>query len=586
MSDLNIEPLLEWAKTNGAAINEFIVFKEVPGRGIGAFVNGKIDPSKPNISIPIKLTLNPQQAKEFFQTSFDGAEDINSITKHFLNYQRFLGEDSFWYQYIKLLPEGRDIGSPLYWTAPEKKYLNGTNLGASLAEFFSSFVEEWFDSVKLIPANLRDADYEENLNFYQSFKEGALNEDALFETITKYDSLKWTSFPCYLWATMIFKSRSFPFLLVDEDADPKYSMLLPVVDLLNHDPNSYVSWMLDESKQNFLLNNNLSSILNIGDELFNNYGGKGNEELLLGYGFVIEENKNDSVALRIKLPLDVLPQVEKFGINLPRLEDYTTSKFNLKPSKRSTDYKEFEKGVLFYCNEQDLLPRNLVNLFGYLVKNEIELMMSLRMRLGGLTQLRNALEQKLSVIKAAAKITDSNTALNKALVYKRNQTKLFTKMLVELKDQEKRILKDQKSKLWDLKKILKKDDLFGKSLLLTFGMVDAPAIEELGLQDQFFLLWLIRCANRKDQDFLPEWIAKLFHEISLKVKVSADDKAAYAELHNFLFPALSERIPEVYAHGDWGVSQFVISGMLLQLISYTRGSKDSIILVEPVAISL
>ena len=41
-----------------------------------------------------------------------------------------------------------------------------------------------------------------------------------------------------------------------------------------------------------------------GEEVFNCYGPKGNEELLLSFGFVVDDNPTDSTAVSVGLPPD------------------------------------------------------------------------------------------------------------------------------------------------------------------------------------------------------------------------------------------------------------------------------------------
>jgi hypothetical protein len=74
------------------------------------------------------------------------------------------------------------------------------------------------------------------------------------------------------------------------------------VDSLNHARGTPVSWSIDrptETKERSLsLVSHKSN--NAGEELYNNYGPKPNDELLLGYGFVLPNNPDD--ALLLKLP--------------------------------------------------------------------------------------------------------------------------------------------------------------------------------------------------------------------------------------------------------------------------------------------
>lgn len=61
-----------------------------------------------------------------------------------------------------------------------------------------------------------------------------------------------------------------------------------------------------------------SSICEAGSQLFNNYGAKPNEELLLGYGFVLNPNPDDIVNLRLgtaSLPEPINEKLQSKGLD-------------------------------------------------------------------------------------------------------------------------------------------------------------------------------------------------------------------------------------------------------------------------------
>jgi hypothetical protein len=79
----------------------------------------------------------------------------------------------------------------------------------------------------------------------------------------------------YIWAASIFTSRGFDSTLVFPNlALEQFSVLYPFVDSLNHDMNAKVDW--DMGSEAFTLNT--YETLKQGEEIFNNYGSKGNEE--------------------------------------------------------------------------------------------------------------------------------------------------------------------------------------------------------------------------------------------------------------------------------------------------------------------
>ena len=82
-------------------------------------------------------------------------------------------------------------------------------------------------------------------------------------------------------------------------------MLIPGIDALNHARAQPVSWVVTSSPVSAspsapaaisLVTHNAS---NPGSEIFNNYGAKPNSELLLGYGFTLPANPDDTIVLKI-----------------------------------------------------------------------------------------------------------------------------------------------------------------------------------------------------------------------------------------------------------------------------------------------
>jgi hypothetical protein len=83
-------------------------------------------------------------------------------------------------------------------------------------------------------------------------------------------------------------------------------VLIPGIDALNHARAQPVSWVVTSSPSPVsasaapavisLVTHNAS---NPGSEIFNNYGAKPNSELLLGYGFTLPANPDDTIVLKI-----------------------------------------------------------------------------------------------------------------------------------------------------------------------------------------------------------------------------------------------------------------------------------------------
>ena len=88
-------------------------------------------------------------------------------------------------------------------------------------------------------------------------------------------------------------------------SEGSYPVLIPGVDSLNHGRGRPVSWIISPTDpspnagQHLGLSLTIHSSSQPGEELLNNYGAKPNSELILGYGFSLECNPDDTIALSI-----------------------------------------------------------------------------------------------------------------------------------------------------------------------------------------------------------------------------------------------------------------------------------------------
>jgi hypothetical protein len=85
-------------------------------------------------------------------------------------------------------------------------------------------------------------------------------------------------------------------------------VLVPLVDALNHARSTPISWSVDKLENGTASSQMMTKSLSLVshkrtepfEEVFNNYGAKPNDELLLGYGFTLANNSED--VLLLKLP--------------------------------------------------------------------------------------------------------------------------------------------------------------------------------------------------------------------------------------------------------------------------------------------
>ncbi|EGV65954.1 hypothetical protein PSN45_003240 [Yamadazyma tenuis] len=604
----SISGLLQWCKENGTLLSPRVEFKNIDATNIGGFFQNSEkeaadDLEDEHIRLPLKLAITVSDAIKSFS---DGNEadtftnisnktsNINSLLKLFLareKSEKYLSK-SFYQPYLTLLPSLTDINSPYTWSPEDKESLRGTNLGSALKENLAALVEEWWQVINLLPESIdKPEQHFVNMKFYYEFK--FHQEKDLYELFnTEQDFNNWTSFTNYLWSSLILKSRSFPAYLiknVDKEKDIKMdeAMLLPVVDLLNHSMKADVEWSVTRTGGTDFFNFKSNSAL-VGRELFNNYGRKGNEELLLAYGFCIEGNEADTTALKIKIPVEMLPELEQAGVKLPRLSDYTTAvvRTDEPTPDNKGDYSEFSDGLLFFVTVNNV-PENLISLFQQLVKTPWETDITLRTKLAGINHLRQALESKITIINEIKKPSAQSANTRNIDIYVSSQKQILNSAVKILKRKEKDILVDPEVKpnLVTLKTVYKKDKKFADALLVSLGVTSYEQLIEHSFQDQAWLLFLIRCHNKKEyadeeENYLPDWIHDSFERMTKEHTITAEEIVQYQELYESLVIPLTSTAPDVFNRGVWTVEQLIISARLLDTISFVRGKKQECILVK------
>ncbi|CAK7210351.1 hypothetical protein SCUCBS95973_000749 [Sporothrix curviconia] len=267
-----------------------------------------------------------------FPRAFTQKVPPHVIGRFFLMQQFRQGTASPWAPYISTLPQPQDYDSwalPAVWPdeggdAAALALLEGTNAEVAAAEMRQRIESEFRAAWPL------------------------LGDDKHKNTYT---------FALYEWAYCIFTSRSFrPSLVLtpeiqaalargtDDAVDARhlaminhasmpqgcgiddFSLLLPVLDIGNHDPRAVVQWtpVVDASRtalssaavltpapstsaEHAIVFLTGGATHNSGQPVFNNYGSKTNSELLVGYGFVLAPTRdmhNDYVHLRKRGELD------------------------------------------------------------------------------------------------------------------------------------------------------------------------------------------------------------------------------------------------------------------------------------------
>ncbi|KAK2629904.1 hypothetical protein QTJ16_000724 [Diplocarpon rosae] len=299
-NNLSVEALLQWAKGHGTSVSPNIQIYNDVLTGLSFRASQDILASTKLVNCSYTTTLSYlnaiQAAAQFerhsepFPASFLEVlkvEDPN-IIGHFYLMQHFLLKDrSFWWNYLRLLPQpnsGDALGLPVLWPEEDRRWLDGTNAEPPIKRRNELWTQEWEQGIALLKKEFKGwEDY---------------------------------TFSLYQWAAGIFGSRGFRVsltvleeILIKNSLDfseqlklnlehikrDRFSILLPVTDIGNHDGVNHVEW--SPSPTHFSLINRRAIAKRA--QIYNYYGDKSNSELLVGYGFTLPGSEKDVVNLRL-----------------------------------------------------------------------------------------------------------------------------------------------------------------------------------------------------------------------------------------------------------------------------------------------
>lgn len=556
-----IDVCINWCKANGAHVDDRIVFKATRSAGITAIASSSIATEKPLISIPKTLLITNDLAKrEFGLSESDVCQgNPNALVQLFTAKLKFASEvKSFYAPYIDLLPLKLD--QPYFWSIEEISLLKGTDLHLMIKQNLLKMVSEWLtlvDTLKLTP---------DDLDFYNQVKS---SQDADILSLISDGKLNitektsWASFPAYVWATSIFNSRAFPQLIIDGNiSNINEAFLYPIVDLLNHRNDTKVRWTFEDDSVEFISLQRLKD----GEEVFNSYGDKSNEELLLNYGFVQENNTYDYTRLSLRLDEDTLRDSPKFGIDLKK---HTVG----------------GNCVQYKLSNKEPLPDELIAFFGYLCKLKPETRLTVRGILEGQDQLYSILMQKTEFFKKNAKVDlskikfTSSRVLQNIKEYFNSERKIYNRSLEALQKAQKQIMKKHTTSMTSFKTIYKSDKEFANTLLVAFGITKFEDLTSRGCMKEALLLWIVRTSNknsypRKLSYQPPAYIFDCFQDVSKSIVIEKADVMEFMSFYKKLFPNLSERIPETFAVGDWKIRQFIVADTVMDTLVWTRKLTD------------
>lgn len=581
MNKENLDACIKWAKDNGAYINDNLSFKLTDNSGISVFLLNDISLNSNSIdsliNIPENLFITNEMAENYF--NLNSSISDNSLIQLYLSKLKFdnsMNNDSIklkFLPYLNLLNKDILINFPYFYSTEILKLINGTDLKLKIKKNLKKNLTEWLNLINLLKIDSYNNEF---------LILNKLNDDELLDYIFKsYQSfqnsnlLPWNSFIAYLWSYCIFTSRAFPEFLLNNNNNTNLNkaFLLPIVDLLNHENNSQVKWDFNSDKKlfQFKINNN-ENILKKGNQLFNNYGDKSNEDLLLNYGFQLKKNEFDFISLTLRLTKETLIDCKKWSNKI--LND--------------SNIIDEEKGIVEFKlpNNTELFNPNLIDFFAFLNKLRSENFQTFRATLDGSNQLLQIFDQKLQFFKDLSKNIGNKN--NDIKLYSNSQKNLYLQNYEFLQKYQKILLTKQDPTLqkFMFKTAFKNDKLFNNSILLSFGIVNfEKLISDTTLLNKVLLLWVVRIMNLKELNSnlgfeIPNFIYDTFLEISESIKIDESDVIDMLDTYKELFPKLANNIPEVYGNGNWKIRQFIIADVLLDRLVWKKSQNNEPIFIE------
>ncbi|CAE6488882.1 unnamed protein product [Rhizoctonia solani] len=290
-SDL-VKIFTSWAADNFIYIHPSLRFVQSPG-GHDVYAASDIQPDTKVLSSPFSMAITAPQSKDALVALL---QNDNITVSRVLDQW---SERQIVCVYIILHKIWRDIkNSPLPLALKHKPYLDMLPPSSVLLTTMY-FSQEEMDLLK--GSNLYQATIARRQEWraeWQTCIQGLSALDADLGT-----ALAWEY---YLEAATHLSSRAFPSTILSKTpsntaSNLSHAVLLPGIDSLNHKRATPVSWVANVSEPlgSSTLDLLIHEAIPAGAECFNNYGPKPNSELILGYGFALPSNPDDTILLSL-----------------------------------------------------------------------------------------------------------------------------------------------------------------------------------------------------------------------------------------------------------------------------------------------
>jgi hypothetical protein len=228
-------------------------------------------------------------------------------------------------------------------------------------------------------------------------------------------------------------------------------ILFPVVDILNHSVSAKVEWDF-QPHTSFSLKLLEGETFTSGQELFNNYAPKQNDELLLGYGFCLENNPIEQFPLKLAFPPMLQEYAQATGLLEPRNVPFGMSTDFLSKDPNTEQHFLRAKGHPFGRYDNCIpffrgMPPYIVQFFFTQTVLSLELDIQdinvqkpgSRITLQVLTFLHQAMDQRSQALPLSIPQQPQNDKQKYAKIYRDGQAKIIHSVRLELESALNRI---------------------------------------------------------------------------------------------------------------------------------------------------
>ena len=295
---MRIQQMLEWLEKLGADFSSVEIAPSSHG-GFGAFSRIEIPSNGTIAKIPNQAVMSIGRSKRsivgqcchnVFMLAPKKPDDEFILWLDMIHGRR--DPNHFHHPYLAALPcEAPDVPS---WSPSRRTRLQGTNLGVAAEQAFKELEQQfhyWMPQLSEIhpelfgSTTLSDLMWARGMYFSRRFPTVLLYGDDNTGDGGRRDGTS-TSGPI----------PAGPSSETNKTVPSSAGIMLPFFDLLNHSPHQPITWSGSNTHVTFSTG---SQSIPAGSEIYNNYGPKGNEMLLMMYGFALRNNCHDSYGLHL-----------------------------------------------------------------------------------------------------------------------------------------------------------------------------------------------------------------------------------------------------------------------------------------------